>query len=97
MSLPTLESVFSSDQIDILQQWITNQTGMIIQSGMITMSAGEAIVSNTSISSNSVVVITPNFVTTGQCHVTINDGVGFTISSTEALDTGTFSYLIKMT
>jgi len=95
MTLPTLDSVFNSSQIDVLQQWIESRIDVAFQTGQATLVDGVITVSNTSITADTVIVLSSKFANTGNLYYTLDAGVGFTITSTENTDAGDVTYLIR--
>ena len=65
--------------------------------GVATLVAGTIVIANTSVTANSKIQMTAqnNSGTPGHLYVTLNPGVGFTITSTSATDTRTIFYEIK--
>ena len=70
-------------------------TGFNIAKGSATLSGGTAVVSNSAITSTSIVLLMPSGTTNaGLLDVTLSAGVGFTINSLNILDGRTIQYLV---
>ena len=65
-----------------------------VAAGRATLVAGTVTVANTAITANSIVVATPIDATPNALGVTLNAGVGFTITSASGADTSVVSYIV---
>jgi len=65
-----------------------------VAAGRATLAAGTVTVANTAITANSIVVATPIDATPNALGVTLNAGVGFTITSASGADTSVVSYIV---
>lgn len=65
-----------------------------VAAGRATLVAGAVTIANTSITANSIVVATPIDATPNALGITLNAGVGFTITSASNADTSVVSYIV---
>jgi len=95
-ALASLQSVFNSAQLDVLEQWINNRMSIKIPFGNATMDNGIVEVAFEDITDDSVVILTSQFALIGSLFYTITPGIGFTINSTDSGDSGVISYIIHL-